>query len=214
MQKKKYEYHPSHVSVSFSRGQVGGRGMALFGSNIYHGTYISMKVLKAEMNRSYNEDKVYSHGAPLIEVNMSPIQFAELITNMNYAMGIPATLRRYGKETYEFPTITNKAEQFKKEVEDDVYDTLNNLKKSITRIDELMNKKSLVKAEKEEVKGIIYSAKKLLDDKLPFILDQFGRQMNNTVAEAKSSVDSFVSHTIQEAGIESLKKNPPIIEIG
>lgn len=202
-----YKRHPSHVSVFISRQQT-GKDLSLFGSTIYHENYISIKVQKAEMDRSHNSDRLHAYGVPLIEVYMSPIQFANLITTFNYGEGTPGTLYRFNGEFFEQPPIKNKAEQFKNEVKSDVSNTIQNLDKSINRIDELMDrKKPLLKNEKEEIKQIFRQVKRLIDDKLPFVMDQFSKQMDKTVTEAKSSIDAFVIDVIQNTGLNIMRKN-------
>jgi len=207
---KEYEKQPCDCTVQFSRSQCGGRGISLFGSSLYHSNFITLKVHKASVNRHLHKDWIHEKERPLIEVRLSPLQFSDLITTMNYTPGTPGTLYQFNGERYEPPKIYNKVNQFKQEIEEDVKETLQHLKNGLKRLDELLNrKKPLVKSEKEEIKDIIHIAKQLLDDKLPFTLDSFGEQMEKTVSEAKASINAYVTDTVYKTGIEILKKNAP-----
>ena len=208
MKEERYKQHPSHVKVSLSRISCGGKGLPLFGSTIYHSNIISLKIHKAEATRSLNEDRIYAHET-IAEVFFSPFQFADLITTLNHGSGTPGTLHYFNGETYELPTIQNKTEQFKKEIRGDVEETVKKMNQAMKRVNEILNKKSILKDDKEELRDIIETAKGLFEHHLPFILDQFGEQMDKTVSEAKASVDAFVTQVVQETGLEVLKENSP-----
>lgn len=206
--------HPSMVLIGVSRCNHGGKGASLFGSSIEHDTTICLTIKQASVERNLSNDWFHSTtNLPLIEIEMSPTQYAEMITNMNCGDGVPATLRQKDGVRFEYPVITTKAQQFQNEIKDDISEVLNNFKKAKTRSNELLNSiKPLSKAEKQELLTLIESLDRLAQDHLPFMIDQFGRQMEKTVAEAKSEVDAYVVHTIMETGIKTIKTNMLIEE--
>jgi len=201
--------HPSMVLVGISRCNHGGKGASLFGSSIEHDTTICLTIKQASVERQLSNDWFHSTTTlPIIEIEMSPIQYAEMITNMNCGDGVPATLRQKDGVRFDYPTIHTKAEQFKNEIKEDITGVLSNFNTAKTRANELLNdSKPLTKVEKQELNSLINSLDRLAQDHLPFMIDQFGRQMEKTVAEAKAEVDAHVVHTIMETGIKTIKAN-------
>jgi len=75
------ESHPSYGMVSFNRQQQTPPAN-LFGSSIKHQTLISLTIRRGTKERDLSRDW-YFGGEELIEVLLSPNQFAEAITHMN-----------------------------------------------------------------------------------------------------------------------------------
>jgi len=93
------EKHESYGLVGFSRTTHGGGGDGanLFGCSIKHNHTIVLKIKRATKERSLHDDRYYG-GETLIEVEMSPNQFAEAITSMNIGDGMPCTIRYVGRQ--------------------------------------------------------------------------------------------------------------------
>src|SRR5208337_4240325 len=104
---KREDYHdPSYAMVSFSRISAGGEGLSLFGSSIKHHSAITLSIKQARLSRDtdLSHDWYFAENRfPLIEVTLSPNQFAELLTSMNVGDGVPATLTLYNGQGYEYP---------------------------------------------------------------------------------------------------------------
>ena len=108
--KKETHEHPSYGVISFSRTYGGEKN--LFGSSIKHQNTIRMKVSHAKLERRLNEDHVYEKDK-IIEVEMSEAQFAQAITSLNSAAGVPVTLLYTQKEGKIPPcNFSNKRETF------------------------------------------------------------------------------------------------------
>jgi len=202
---------PAMVMVGFSRMSC-TPAQSLFGSSVKHNTIINLCIKTASVKRNLSSD--WYHGEDmLIEVQLSPNQFAELLTSMNVSDGVPATLSYYNHEHFENPVLPTKAEQFRSEVEESLNMVLTDMKKAHKTITAMLEEdKPIGKKAQQELKTMINSFNKLLTDHLPFIMNQFSKQMNKTVQEAKAEVDSFVLSTIMKTGVETLKNNAPRIE--
>jgi hypothetical protein len=201
---KRYS-HPAMVTVSFHRvqGQT-----SLFGSTIKHNNYVTLSIQRAELNRSLSSDWIHASHIPLIEVDLSPYQFAELITTLNTGSGIPGTLKSLQGEHFESPELPTKAQHFKEEMTEAFKKNLKDLLDAQKEVKaSLSDDKPLGKRKREEILYKIDSLERLVQSTLPFILDRFSEQMENTVTEAKSAVDAFVNHTIVETGLEALRNS-------
>ena len=120
---------PSMVMVGFSRPThaVGADGVSLFGSSIKNSSVVSLTIYPAYIDRHLSQDWHHAKTQPIIEVLLSPLQFAELLTTLNIGFGVPATLVQHEGKHYELPKIPSKAEQFRDEVADDFRKIVNSL---------------------------------------------------------------------------------------
>lgn len=97
--------HESYGLAGFTRSTIGGSGVNLFGSSIKHSNTICFRVYHAEVERNLNQDWYYASGRlPIVEIEMSQSQFAEMITSMNIGDGFPVTIRSIdGKQMEKCP---------------------------------------------------------------------------------------------------------------
>lgn len=205
----KYE-DPSYVVVGFSRVSCNPPA-TLFGSNIGNSTYIALKISQATKyhDPDLSQEHIYAHRT-LIEVDLSPNQFAQLLTMMNVGEGTPGTLSYFDGKHYAPPSLPTKAEEFKADFTESIRETVKDLKVAQKRAEELLASSTpLKKAEKEELLRSVQHVERFLEDHLPFIMDQFVRSTDKIVTEAKASVDDFVANTIAKTGIEELEKRRP-----
>lgn len=207
---EKTEKHPSYVMVGFSRRQ--GNPGRLFGSALpHHQTYITLSVTTAtQVTR--NGEAMYFGGMPpgqLLEVDLSPVQFAELLTSMNVGTGVPGTLRCIQNVSVEKPPSQEgtDVENIRAEFKTRLKEVSEKLKEGRVRAREILEKKSaLTKSEKEEIEAILRTTDKILLDYGPYLVDLFQEATSRVVTAAKSEIDSFVTHNVIAEGIKSLVK--------
>jgi hypothetical protein len=204
---------PTMVMVGFSRQTHSSMdGISLFGSSVKNSQVISLTIYPADVERHLSENWYHAKGNPLIEVLLSPLQFAELLTTMNVGFGIPGTLVRHEDRFFGLPEYPSTAEQFKDEVQDDLKAVLDKMLQAEKVIENLIDDpKPIRKQARNELKDLVSSYRKLIEDHLPFVLNQFSRHMAETVTEAKADVDAFVENTIVKTGLVELKKQHPQI---
>lgn len=202
---------PAFVTVGFYRQTHGSEGTSLFGSDVRHQHTIAMRVSEAKSIRDRHLSRDWVHpGNCMLEVVFSPIQFAELLTNMNIGEGIPATLSYHDGQDYAMPKMETQAQAFKKEIAQDVQSVYAGIQGAYKRAEALLSSpKPLTRPEKDELLGAIEKVDRLFSDHLPFIVDQFSRSLAKMVGEAKADVDAFVERTILKTGIEEIRKNKP-----
>jgi len=204
---------PAMVMAGFSRQTHSGiRGVSLFGSSVKNNNVISLQVYHAEVDRHLSQDWYHAHATPIIEVIFSPLQFAELLTNLNIGFGVPGTLKYYNGEYYELPKMPEKADEFREEIKDDLTSVIGKINEAGKLIESLIDDpKPIGKQVRKELKDLVSSFQQTIESHFPFIIKQFERQLARTVSEAKAEVDAFVEHTIIKTGIEELKKKSPQI---
>ena len=84
------EKHESYGKISIHRIQ-NGNAQRLFGSDVKHHNTIQIEIKQCSVDRHLNEEWYYGENI-LAEIELSPVQFAEAITNMN-TEGVPCTIR-------------------------------------------------------------------------------------------------------------------------
>jgi hypothetical protein len=205
---------PTMVIVGFSRQTHGGlNGVSLFGSSVNNHEVISLKITQGEVNRHLSEDWYHGDIAPIVEVLLSPMQFAELLTSLNIGSGVPGTLVQHGAERFQIPIYPSRADQFKDEIKGDLQSVVITMREAEKEISTLIDDpKPIGKAVRKKLRVMVESYRNFIEHHIPFIIDQFGRQMNRTVVEAKAEVDAFVQDTAMKTGIEELKRRVPEIE--
>lgn len=204
--------HPAMVTVQFSRVRVGG--ISLFGSEVEHHTVIALRVSQADVKRELSQDWIHGDIRPIIEVFLSPTQFSDLLTTMNVGTGVPGTLRYHDGEHFSSPEMPSKGQQFRAETLSALTDTMSQLRKAHSALsDALCDDKPMGKKAKAELASMVASVERLVSDKLPFIMNQFSRQMARVVVEAKGEVDAFVNHAITSAGLEAIRSAAPVPQI-
>jgi hypothetical protein len=94
------EIHPSFGLVSISRVSGSRR---LFESPFEHQHYITLSISRADRSRT---DLHYNHIMPcgeIVEVAMSEVQFAQMVTSLNMGVGTPCTISHLDGEMVKEP---------------------------------------------------------------------------------------------------------------
>jgi len=195
--------HPTFGIISICRTH-GGR-TPLFGSSIIHNNTIRLTISHAELNRSLNTDRIFDKER-IVEVEMSPTQFADAITGLNVGCGTPVRIRwispSKGENLFKVdPPYSNKVTQFNKEFKQDINDFSKRFNTIIQLANETHAQKRLIK-ELELLKGHF-------TNNIPFVNEQFSEQMEHTVKEAKGEVEAFITGMVQNYGIEAIRQQAP-----
>jgi hypothetical protein len=188
----KVESHPSYGLLQISRA-TGGRG-ALFGSSVKHQHFIMLRIHRGEARRDLNHTWYADVGQELIEVAMSPAQFAEAITSMNMGLGVPCTIQYLGGERQPEPPFTSVRAQFKEEFEQEMKDLYKKVLDNTKDLEEILAKKSLTKGDRDRIRCMLGLVYRKLKDSVPFIHSQFDEAMEKTVTEAKAEVEAYALH--------------------
>ena len=198
-----YYQHPTFGIMSIGRCS-GSHSVSLFGSSVLHQQTIRLTISHAELRRSLNSDHIFDKGY-IVEVEMSPTQFADAITGLNVGIGTPVTIRLIGKSAGENLThldapFQNKVAQFNKEFDKDIKDLGERFDEAIKLAEETHAQKRLIKD--------LELLKKHFVGNIPFVNKQFSEQMEKTVKEAKGEVEGFINQ-VASYGIEAIRNQAP-----
>lgn len=195
--------HESWCLIQASR--VSGRSNDLFGSSIDHMHMIRLRIARAVeirdvgMSHSHYMDK-----QQLIEVELSPMQWAELLTSMNVGCGVPCTLRRLGGQTVEGIPHENEHLRIQEEMAARAKESSGKIGEVIQSIADQLSESKLPKKTQSEIINKLTEFERVVGDTFPFIQKQFTESCEKTVTESKAAIDAFVTHAIVQTGIEHL----------
>lgn len=196
------QQHESFGMIGAHRIQ-GGDGK-LFGSSVKHFHGIRIAIKRAEKIRDLNEDRFYGK-EELIEVELSPAQFAQFITSMNIGDGVPCTLRRVnGKRMEECPEV-NERETFEREFKEKIAGVMGEMNKLVAEVEEIFDKKSINKGDRAIVLSKLSLLMQEIRSNMPFVQSQFNEAMEKTVREAKAEVEAFVGQRMNSLAQSALE---------
>lgn len=202
--------HESYGMIDIARSQGGTR--TLFGSDVKHSNTIRLTIKQADYTRSLNSD--WYHGKyDLIEIELSPVQFAEAITNMNTG-GVPCTIKTFnGKYMQECPTM-NKKEMFRKELKEDIDEVNDKISLMISEVGEIISgKKPMNKTEKDNILSGLKRIQQQLTKNMPYVAECFDEQIEKSVSHSKAEVEAYIQHKITSMGLKALKDENVILEL-
>lgn len=202
--------HPSYGILGFSRVTSSGE-TALFGSSVKHRDTIRLRLKQGYKQRGLNQDWYMGRGI-LFEVEMSYTQFAELITAMNVGDGVPVTIRKtMVSKNIEPCPFEDKSEQHISEFKNELAKTYEAERLLLQEVKELFSsKKTLTKADKEEVIQKLNKIEDGIGSSQDFQLKQFHRQMEQTVSEAKGEVEAFVQNKMYQIAQRKIVEEMPL----
>lgn len=193
----KYE-HPAYAQIGASR--ISG-GTVLYGSDFLHQHFVRIRIAKSALHRDLSRDWFSSSVSSYIEVDLSEAQWASFVSSMNVGGGTPCTLVYLNGEMVPgLPDPANRKDQFKAEAKAKCDGALQEL----AELREAIKGSSLSQKAKDALTGRANGVEARLTNALPFVLEQFGEHMEQTVEKAKTEINSYATQTVMRAGIQAL----------
>lgn len=209
----KQKRHDSWVTVQLSR-VTGER--TFFGSSVKSQSWIELKISTAERDASVSgQDRITGKGfGNLIEVALSPAQFAELLTTMNYGTGVPGTMTFFnGKRVEPYEEIENETTRVMEHFEKRLVKSVEKLKEQQIELRKIIQKKALSIADRELVMGVLAKVIQDVESNIPFYMRMYQETTDKIKTQMKSEVESFISNAISSAGLKALQDQKPIVPI-
>ena len=190
--------------ISWSKSSGGARPM--FGTEIETANPIRLTISHAEEIRDLS--RYWFHPKKnIVEIEMTPIQWAEFLTSGNTS-GIPCTVKRINGEHMSEPKLSDIAKVYDEEVEK----SFDKFGASLKQIDEIIksaidSNKPMGKKALEELHNIIDTARYKTVADVKFVKDSFKEDMEGMVTKAKAEFNAYVENRIHDIGIESIKND-------
>jgi hypothetical protein len=165
---------------------------------------LRLRITRASMTRDLSRDW-YSAGDEIVEVDMSNSQFAEFVTTHNRGCGIPCTLRYVNREAMADPPFDDKREQFRHEFREHARKVASKLDDLHAFAESLLTKPTVTKADRATLAEKVRMARQEVGSNMPFMTDQFDRQMDKSIKEAKGEIEAFALRRIITAGMDAIE---------
>ena len=206
MKDTKYENHKSWGMVGLFR-QYSGGGTHLFGSDVSNHSTICLKIKHAIKKREFGRDWTMGDDT-ICEVELSAVQYAELLTNMNVGDGVPCTIRYTNTDGHiEYKEEKSKIEIIRTERNEVVEKASTDLKEVANNLRDLINNKKIPKTVGEELlHKLTTSLSNLEGGGFAFYKKQAMKEVDEMIVEAKSQISEHIDHKIHSVGLETLMK--------
>lgn len=191
--------HDSYGMLRFSRINS-SHTRQLFGSQLQHKQTIILTLSKGEIHRNLNQDNYFARGE-VVQVEMSETQFAQLITTFNNGSGTPCTIRHINRQVTEQPPYKSYADKLADEFTNKMHNVSAKFEAAIDTVQQILDKKSINKADRAEIRRSIQIINNFLKDSLPFVARQFNEQTEEVVSAAKTEIMAFVNEAARKAGL-------------
>ena len=191
--------------IGFSR--ISGQ-KRLYMSNLNNQNWIQLRVYASEDNESYGEKRAMSTSRhPLIELDLSSSQFAELLTTMNMERGVPCTLMSYNGERISQDNLKNDKKPIavgRDYFEKSVREYTERVKDKVSEYRKDLATMKMSKKDKLRVENLLGGFQTEVTSNLPYYVEMFEEAAVKVVTESKAELDAFVSGGIVKAGLEAL----------
>ena len=202
--------HPAFAQARLSRVHHGGTGQfRLYASPLrWHPATIMLTIVESERCHDLSRDRHCGTLRPMIEVEFSAAQFADLITNMNVGSGACCTLTAFDGKTVPSIPIDDDTEidrieaGFKEELHTKVME-IAGIRDDVHRV---LEKRSLNKGDRTVVKSFVDRVYNFFTSSAPFVVEQFSTATEKVKTEAKKDIDAFVHMVVENTGLKVLEK--------
>ena len=200
--------HPSFGVIKFTR--VSGK-THLFDSDIDHYNFIRLEINDAKLIRDtgLHYDSVYSTVKSHLQIEMTELQFAKLLTSMNNGTGVPCTYRyKDGAEIPKPPFHEKKINNYEKELTDRGHGVVKKLQELENSVRALATDKGKAnKADLWNITSKIQGSISDLTNNLPFLMKEYHEAMDQIAEDYEASAKGKIMQIIRDAGVENIINN-------
>jgi hypothetical protein len=202
--------HPSFGVIQASRFTGGGR-RPMFGSKILHdgSGRVAVEIKGADYGRGLHNDWIHGKsGDTIVRVEMTESQWASFISSPNQ-QSVPCTItaRRDGKfVSVEDPPFFEIIDQFSMELHEKMARLKEDSKQIAVMLETLIDGKGAPKADLKAIRTKVLTTLEYLPGNLDFMKRQFEEAMESTVEEAKLEIETHISRTLANLGLEGAQQ--------
>lgn len=187
--------HPAFGFVRVTRAS--GGDPKLFMSNVDHHHKITLTIGGAEMERRHYHDHHYAR-QELIEVEMSSVQFADLMAGFGQGGGVPCTIRRTRDKDGRYGIVpgidmANTVKRYAGEVADTFKKTGTSLNDLAETVRTALDAAKVSKVKQAEILGPIQKIAREIGSDMPFMASMFQETVESLVQEAKAVVEAYAT---------------------
>lgn len=186
-----------------------GAPQAMFGSEIKTDTPVCLRISRAyvdhELDSTHIGGRICAEFKPMLEIEMTPIQWAEFLTAGNVDGGVPCTITRIDGKPTEKVEMRNIAEDYNVQTEltfDQFKTNLSDLEKYVQDI--LQSGKPMGKAQMSELIRQMQLVRSNTVENVKYVKHCFKEDMATMVVKAKAEVNAYAELRLQNLGVKCL----------
>jgi hypothetical protein len=143
----------------------------------------------------------------IVEIDLSPSQFAELLTSMNVGDGVPCTIARRDGSMIDKPaeSIPTEQEHVKTQYRDAIRKSFSSLRGASKRLQEILEKKTITTKDRRAIRKLFDDTTANLEANADYGVTAFEEVAEKVITEAKANVDNFVTTALTRLGLEHLQ---------
>lgn len=204
MEDRKVFKHPSYGMIGIS--QITGNA-TLVGSAVKHQHFISLRIHEAERHYELCREWWFAR-KPIVEVNLSHAQLAEMLFSINHGDGVPCTLRYVTGEddTREPPPYESPFKEATEDLQDALHKMLERAEEFAREARGMIAKGITSKKDKDRLVFLADCIISHVKNNLGFASKSVDEKMEKTIAHAKAEIETFVDLKFKLAGIEAYKE--------
>lgn len=194
------ETHPSFGLVSISRTSGQRR---LFDSPFTSQHFITLSVSRADRSRNDLHGNLIMPTEELIEISMSEVQFAAMISSLNAGLGTPCTLSRLDGKIIKEP----EADQTKQTFAHEAREHFTDLAAMAAELEKLtnMSPKDVKAEQRERMRFLALKMHQSLTGNMDFFHERFQETMDKVVSAAKGEIQAHVMNVVHKTGLTAIK---------
>lgn len=203
--KNEYETHESWGMIGASHCTCNSR--KFFQSDVPCHNLISITIKQAEKHRSLSRDWVMGKKT-ICEVYLTPMQWAEMLTNMNCGDGVPCTIRyTESNGLTDFKEEPSKLDLVLEETDNAIdmgLSILDEVKENLQQL--LADKKLSRKAYDELTDSLIKAINCLSGNAIDHLKICAKEEIEKMTIEAKANISAFIDYKVHSTGLKELER--------
>lgn len=201
--------------ISWSRITCGAP-IPMFGSEIATSNPIVLRISKAseDLSRGVANKHIMADARPFIEVEMTPVQWAELLTSGCVSDGVPCTIRTIDGKRMSSVKPKNVLDEYKCDVDASFKDFETEAKSLSKFVEDIYNSgKTMNRTQMKELAQKLSWFANKPSSQLEYIRDRFNEDMSDVVVKAKSEINAYAESNLAKLGIQCLMNGTDVAGI-
>lgn len=193
-------------TISWSRPYFGAP-QPMFGSAIKTSHSVCIRIDRAHVIRHGDaaDTSILPDNRPYIEVEMTPLQWAEFLTCGGQSEGVPCTITRVGGKSMSRPEEESVADSYLEATNehfDEFSDGIKRFEKQLS--DAIDSGKPMSKTQMKELLQNMKWFRQNSVANLEFLRTRFMEEMGKIVVKAKTEVNAYAESRLRDLGIKCL----------
>lgn len=194
-------------TISWSRPRFGAP-QPMFGSAIKTSDPICIRIDRATVmchGGDVSDTSILADNHPYIEVEMTPLQWADFLTSCGQAEGVPCTITRVDGKFMSRPKEENIADNYFKATHERFDDFSEGMKRfEKTLADAIGSGKTMSKSQMKDMLSDMQCFRINSVANVNYLRERFMEEMGKIVVKAKSEVNSYAEMRLHDLGVKCL----------